>query len=385
MVDGYSESDVFSDTYFALLENPSIREMGLFSCEINYRTKTFDRLVYERSRGVVFRSYDEAYRDWVVFGRRVGIEYAQGKNTVLKIVLKVKDEPELLDAWIAHHAAMVGYENLIVLDTGSSDESHLEVLRRYERSLLVLDYRKFYNDIHSAASNRGFYELISKNCRYLAVLDADEFLVSMRGDVVSSSFVVESLRFSEVDIYGGIWVFNSKPPKLLPDFKLDGEGEIQFDCDVGRLRAGAFAGKSVVKSSSLFSAGHIGHNLHVPGTVGMMTSASFGSMFVLHVSSLGKDVDRKRSLKHLRESGVNIDPNGDIEAAVRSVLNTSSDVREQKYAQRFFHEIVSSSTCFNVPSLSALERGVRVPLLRSAVDAIDFKLLLKDAASKVYK
>ena len=54
-----------------------------------------------------------------------------GKDTLLKIILKAKDETYLIDTWIAHHATLVGYENLIIMDCGSQDPTYLEKLKFY--------------------------------------------------------------------------------------------------------------------------------------------------------------------------------------------------------------------------------------------------------------
>lgn len=80
---------------------------------------------------MAFASADDAYRDWMAHGRSAGLAYAPGKNTYLKIMLKVKDEPELIVKWIEHHGAIVGYHNLVIMNCGSVNAHFLEILHGY--------------------------------------------------------------------------------------------------------------------------------------------------------------------------------------------------------------------------------------------------------------
>ena len=96
------------DTYFALLEKTELRQIGLARYDIEHRTPFFSRNVYATSACIDFGTETEAYAHWLSIGRCEGYEWAPGRDTLLKIVLKAKDEAYLIDAWIAHHAAIVG-------------------------------------------------------------------------------------------------------------------------------------------------------------------------------------------------------------------------------------------------------------------------------------
>src|ERR1700730_7114140 len=51
--------------------------------------------------------------------------------STLKLCCKTLSEPELVRAWIKHHSLIVGSENLIVADNGSSDAATLDIYESY--------------------------------------------------------------------------------------------------------------------------------------------------------------------------------------------------------------------------------------------------------------
>ncbi len=46
-------------------------------------------------------------------------------KATLKICVKLVDEPLLIEDWIDHHARIVGIENLIIADNGSTDAANV--------------------------------------------------------------------------------------------------------------------------------------------------------------------------------------------------------------------------------------------------------------------
>lgn len=293
---------MIKDTYFYLLENPSIRQLGLLSYDIEYQTVLFDVSVYERSRRRTFRNRDEAYSDWLLKGRADGAEWASGKDTVLKIVLKAKDEPELIDAWVKHHARIVGYENIIILDCGSTDEDYLEKLDKYKDKLLVLAYRKFYNSMHAVHQNSSFFSFLSKQARFLTILDADEFLTGKLYNEISSLFVKQILLNSSNPVMYGIWL-NCSLKEPLTAKELPNDIDLIVDTSSEMIKDGAVAGKAIVDTSKLFSLDHLGHNLHTSKSVDLAGAHAFGEIFVLHLKSIGVDVEKRRVLSHLVGKG----------------------------------------------------------------------------------
>lgn len=282
-----------------MLDNKSRCSYGLFSYFIKHKTSTFDRAYYERQVNICFSSSDEAYLHWLNIGRSKGVSYCHGQDTILKIVLKIKNDKDLLPKWIEHHSSIVGFENLIILDCGSDDEDYLNLLSEVSKYVLVIKYSKYYDHIHSTNSNFDFFNLLSKNCKYLTILDADEFLVSLKDGILSSDGVKEFLKHSEEPVHCGAWLFNAK---FLPTKygKLSWEDAIEFSLKANDLISGVNSGKAIVKSDWIFKVKHLGHNLHVRDVVERCTEKSLGNIFVLHLQNLNPSVNRARIARHLK-------------------------------------------------------------------------------------
>lgn len=113
----------WSDTLWWMLDHPEARDVSQIGNRAEYVTTLFDPEIYAASRGRAFGTFEQAYDDWRLVGRRLGLQFGPNRNTILKIILKVKDEPDLIRRWIQHHAKLVGRHNIIVVDCGSSDRN----------------------------------------------------------------------------------------------------------------------------------------------------------------------------------------------------------------------------------------------------------------------
>jgi hypothetical protein len=299
-----ADLDAIHDTYFFLYEQSAFRRLDLCAYDVQYRTGTFSQEVYEAARGQRFESLAAAYRDWQDVGRTAGLPYAPGKDTLLKIVLKVKDEPELIVRWIEHHAAIVGYHNLVIMNCGSTNAHFLQILQGYRDRVLILDYDQYYDKLSFPGSNVALYTLLMRNCKYLTILDADEFLFGMRDGGIAREHVGTILREGQQDIYAGTWLTNAVPPPDLPDGGIDFDSPLPFTLAEDSLREGTFAGKSVVRASLVFQTNYVGHNLHLRESMSHMNAGSFGRLMVFHLANLSPAVVRSRVLKHLYTRGV---------------------------------------------------------------------------------
>lgn len=290
------------DTYFFLLENPGQRQIALCEDLIRHQSDAFRQNVYENARGMRFASKEQAYLDWMSVGRSMGLAFADGKDTLLKIILKARDEPEFIQKWIEHHANIVGYHNLIIMDCGSTDERYLEMLRSYEDRVLIFEYRRFYNDLHSTNSNPGFFKLVSRNCRYVTILDADEFLVGLEDGRLSGSSVRKILSEGTEKVYAGTWLTNV-PLTSGESGDIEWEDSVRLRLSTRDLVNGTVAGKTVALATEVFAMKHLGHNMHVAEVMRLAGEGSYGKLFVLHLK-LHEDVIRKRILKHLVSAGL---------------------------------------------------------------------------------
>lgn len=136
----------------------------------------------------------------------------------LSIVTIVKNEAPYLKEWIEYHLS-VGVEHLYIYDNDSQDNLY-DVLKDYQRYVTVKKIhgvvRQF--DAYNDAINR--YRYITK---YMAILDADEFLFRPGKDKELPSFIDDLLSNNS---YGGLAVnwalfgssgFEKKPSGLVTD------------------------------------------------------------------------------------------------------------------------------------------------------------------------
>lgn len=219
-------------------------------------------------------------------------------------MLKVKDEPELIVRWIEHHADIVGHHNLVVMNCGSTDPHFLAILHGYRDRVLVLDYDQYYDNLSFPGANAALYGMLMRNCKYLTILDADEFLVGQRDGAIARGYVGEILRAGSEDVYAGTWLTNTEPPPDAPGGGIDFASPIAFSLDDASLREGTFGGKSVVRAALAFEINYVGHNLHLRQTMARMDAGSFGQLLVFHLARLGPALVRARALKHLHAKGI---------------------------------------------------------------------------------
>jgi tetratricopeptide (TPR) repeat protein len=313
------------DTYSFMLDHPDSQNFETLSRQIEYVSHEFSKECYEQSKGARFSTVEDAYRDWVTTGRRQGLTYFSGKNTLLKIALKVKDEAELIEKWIEYHASIVGYHNLIIVDCGSANEQYLNVLNKYKGKLLVLSFDKYYDSLHATQANPDFYEMLSNNCKYITVLDADEFIFGYLNNTISSQNVLPILSGAEEEVYAGTWFPNITPPKTVGN-AINWSQPIKFSLEAHHLKNGTNAGKSVMQSAIALEARHVGHNLHVKEVISYLRPSSFGKIGILHLSEFEPEINKSRSIKHLYAKGV-IPPElppEEVDAFLKTILENKS-------------------------------------------------------------
>lgn len=95
------------------------------------------------------------------------------------VVMVVKNEDDLIEPWLFFHGHLFSYENLYVFDNGSSNPKTLEVLDRYSKLGVNVDYsRKTLEDYKSRSLWLGafFRKLGEQGYDFILPIDCDEFL-----------------------------------------------------------------------------------------------------------------------------------------------------------------------------------------------------------------
>ncbi len=318
----------------------------------------------------------------VALARQLG-PAAPADKALLKIILKVKDEPELIVKWIEHHAAIVGYDNLIIVDCGSTTPAYWTLLQAYRGRLMILNYDQYYDDLHWPHANRDFYEMLSRSCKYITVLDADEFLFGYADHTISGGNVLKILREDEEKIYAGTW-FSNCAPLPMAGRGIDWTRPIKFSIGTDRLKQGTFSGKSLMRAAVAVQANYIGHNLHVKDVVAHLTPGSFGKIGILHISELGPEIDRLRATKHLYAKGVIPPglPEDQISALLATVLKEKS---APDMALHYIRKTMGKAQSHPEPkeffetSILYDHRTETHPAFNEALDKFDFSALLNAA------
>jgi hypothetical protein len=120
-----------------------------------------------------------------------------------KIILKTKNEENLIDLWIRYYSKMVGKENIVIFDNNSTSPKVLEV---YKNHLIEVRNIDVPNSIHQYSKNKDFYEEVFANYDWFAVLDTDEFLCTYRDGIFSADSVLETLANSNDYVLGSTWL-----------------------------------------------------------------------------------------------------------------------------------------------------------------------------------
>lgn len=365
---------MMDDPYFALLEHPGLRIFDIKGATIEHMTELFDQVVYEKACLQSFPSIDDAYAHWLVKGRRQGLEYAVGKDTLLKVVLKAKDEFELIDLWITYHARIVGYENIIVMDCGSTDPLYIAKLATWSRIVLVLRYDKFYNLLHATLMNKEIFSLLADNAKYITILDADEFLFGRSGLDFSPSFVKDALRESEMKVVCGIWVpCQFRTQDEVEDIPTTWSVNITLDT----IKGCSFAGKAIVLGSNIFPHEVLGHNLHHIAAYDYVEDESFGKIFVMHLTLPSRLKGRRSLKKVLAHFSLKMEDDVIARSEIMKIAeNDEVPLNIRQYAKEYLATSAKGTEHVQLPSVGTVDilsyNPQHLPLLSKMVDDIDF-------------
>lgn len=241
-----------------LLRNEYEKRYGGFP----YREHYFNYRYYRKANNLPKRSSrKQLYQHWMMHGRSGGLPYAPGKSTLLKIVLKTKNEGWLLESWITHHAKIVGFENLVIVDHGSTDSDVLRIYKKYRKKILILPLPEevFCDRIHNLRRFRYFYNFLREQCRFFTILDTDEFLVhNNNGTLTTNNVIPEVQKQQNKQVIGTTWVYNvpytgtKQRPTNITDFSLD----------TTLLHQNIVKGKSIVRND--YASEICGHNAQAP-------------------------------------------------------------------------------------------------------------------------
>jgi hypothetical protein len=244
----------------------------------------------------------------------------------LKIILKVKDDPQMLQSWITHHQNIVGLKGLIILDNMSTDPEMLKIYQSLPNEVHKFKYSGFHNNIHYTQHFPEFYRALRDSCEYFTALDTDEHLTLYDGTTQfqADTRVVAFLRDRlEANVYPGTWLQN-----------ITGYMDrFSFYDPLVPLTVGLKWGKPIVSTKCAFE-GLINHNTQID--CNLYRQPLVVNFFVLHLSRVSNFQRIDANLKKLRIYG-EIDNNAGINELREIGLENLRTDQARMYASEIFH------------------------------------------------
>lgn len=195
-------------------------------------------------------------------------------HSVVKIVLKTKDDHYFLQEWIDHHSNIVGRQNIVIFDNGSTDP---RVFAIYDSNpdVIKVFYRGFHNNIHNLEIFPELYGALRGSADWFAVLDTDERLITFDGERHwADQTLLEFLSANaDVNAIPGVWMHN-----------ITGSSSI-FTCgqSIDRLTHELAWGKPIIGANAPIK-GFLNHNVQVNDEV--WQGRVCRGLFVLHLADL---------------------------------------------------------------------------------------------------
>jgi hypothetical protein len=214
------------------------------------------------------------------------IQIVESKNSVFKIILKTKNETEILDEWLEHHLNIVGDHNVIVFDNGSSNKKTFEIYNKYINRINLFGFYDNHNLVHNVEFFSEFYESLRKSCKFYSFIDADEFLYFTDGNVLFSDIEFMNVlnRANEEATFFGLWSFN-----------VPGNKDIFYITNAANTYSSGLKGGKPILSSKYILKGFINHNFQLYHNNSYLNP--MGGLLVCHLNM----VDRKRRIMINRE------------------------------------------------------------------------------------
>jgi len=200
-----------------------------------------------------------------------------------KIILKTKNEDDLIDIWIRYYSKMVGKENLVIFDNNSTSQKVLDVYKEHDIETIPI---KSPNSIHPYRYNKIFYDELFMSCDWFSILDTDEFLCVYKNEIFSAEGVSELLESSDKQVLGSIWLDHMHVSDSREYFKVN---QVPYVCSPEHNKK---HGKAIYKTSysDIRNINNYGHNVCCKDTF------VDSGLFLLHVDRTNPEIRIKNCL-----------------------------------------------------------------------------------------
>lgn len=259
-----------------------------------------------------------------------------GRRSTLKILLKTKDEPELLAGWFEHHARIAGAENLVIGDNGSTMPEARELLLRLSETCSVFEFAGSHNDFHKPAAFPHLYAALGEAADCYVPVDTDERLYWIEdGTWRADHTIVDGIR-AQVP-------FDIMPAALLNNVP-EKDTSFILPADQSGWKTYLVWGKPVVRAGLDYGTLHRLHNCQFKS--GSAVASGPLNLFCVHLTALNAELRLRSHIQKL--VGRRIVPAGTSAEDAAEILKTIES--EDLVVKRLKHEIAAILEYLKDPS-----------------------------------
>lgn len=243
-------------------------------------------------------------------------------KALAKVIVLSKDEYDLIEDFLMHHGRIFGYENIVVVDNGSTDPRVLKVYAEYIKKGVTIEVDKDRGMLSMAQIMTDAMRRHAPSCHFLVPLDTDEFVFEAHRSASSFSadrvkeHLHEYLQDVNVSIVRYTCFLGSIPDPASPDYK-DHKHNRPARNIVTFFNQGW--DKLIVRSDCFVSISQGNHHAQITGYGETVTSPLLG---LLHFHETGGARKRERCIMSMKGYGQwfnKLDLDGEIAACDRLV------------------------------------------------------------------
>ncbi|CAO4153986.1 glycosyltransferase family 2 protein [Methylorubrum aminovorans] len=201
------------------------------------------------------------------------------RRAPFKLLMKTKNEPEFLAEWIEHHARIVGRENLIIADNGSTDPAMLAALTEAAKGSVVFRFSGFHKFIHDRTIFPDLYAALKHSCDHYMFMDSDERLLWTDGETwIADNRILERVAARQS--------FSILPGIMLDNFAMERD-IFHFTGTEPQIRELVLWGKPIVSTAADVGGPDVLHVCQFPASFTAIESPI--NVVSLHLSRLNPE------------------------------------------------------------------------------------------------
>ena len=233
--------------------------------------------------------------------------------TLLRVILKTKDDEMLIERWIRHYSAFLKHpQSILIFDNMSSNTKVLEAYEKYADRITLIKFSFYFNRLQENTLLPELYQAIWDSSTFYTLVDTDEFLYLYDGDKIIADERILSLlhKSRNVSFFPTFWLKNAYCK----------DNVFTFRDDIEYIRYLLYMGKPILNSARLRDRllPITTHGLHLPVSAYGKAPACF---LLFHLSTLSKEQRIRVNMDKLCQYRVIKHPR-DFHTVLNADLNT---------------------------------------------------------------